>query len=91
MLGFAGMGLGLVSIGDSHGTPLALGLWDPGEEGQLGRGAECSDVQVLGAQGDLEGNQPSPAEPGRDLAGVAGLGMGWREGLEALVMVAGPA
>lgn len=53
----------------------ALGLWDPGEGGQLGRGAECSDVQVLGAQRDLEGNQQSVAETRRYLASVTGSGM----------------
>lgn len=77
---------------DSHGAPPALGLCEPGEGGQLGRGAEYSDVQVLGAQGDLEGKEHSPAEPGKDLASVVwDGGMGWKGGPEALVMVAGPA
>lgn len=79
MLGLEGLGSGLGRVGDSHGAPPALSLWEPREGGQLGRGAEYSDVQVLGAQGDLEGKQQSPAEPGKDLASVA-----WdrRHGLE---------
>lgn len=60
VLGLAGLESGLGSVRDSHRHPPGWGWWEAG--------GEQSGMVVLGAQGDLEGDQPSLAWPGRGRA-----------------------
>ena len=89
--GKASAGLCRPGVNPRKSQSLGARIWLQSEGARGQRGAECSEVWLLGAQRDLEGTSILSQEGAREVGQGLGRGMGWSRGMEALVIGASPA